>query len=100
MNLPTISPGIVFAFLLATAYGAGFHLLFGGPLRKLVLYLLAGWLGFALGQWVGATLGLSILDIGPVHTFTASLGSWVALFASQWLSKERPSGTDNDAPAL
>jgi hypothetical protein len=87
------SPGLVFAALLATAYGAGFHLLFGGRLAKLVLYLLAAWMGFALGQWVGGILGLAILDVGPVHAFTASLGAWLALFLTHWLSKERtPAG--------
>lgn len=84
-----VSPGLVFSFLLATAYGAGFHLLFGGRLAKLVLYLLASWMGFALGQWVGGILGLSILDVGPVHTFSASLGAWLALLLSHWLGKER-----------
>lgn len=96
MNPNLVSPGIVFAFLLATAYGAGYHLLFGGPPRKLLLYLLAAWLGFCLGQWAGATLGLSILDVGPVHTFSASLGSWLALLLSHWLSKERPSEAGGD----
>jgi uncharacterized membrane protein YjjP (DUF1212 family) len=76
-----VSPGLVFSFLLATAYGAGFHLLFGGRLAKLVLYLLA--------SWVGGILGLSILDVGPVHTFSASLGAWLALLLSHWLGKER-----------
>ena len=89
MILDQLSPGFIFAFLLATAYGAGFHLLFGGGLRKLALYLLAAWMGFALGQWVSATAGLALLDVGPVHTFTASLGSWLALLLSHWLGKER-----------
>jgi hypothetical protein len=88
-----VSPGLVFALLLATGYGAGFHLLFGGRAAKLVLYLLASWMGFALGQWVGGILGLEILNIGPVHTFSASLGAWLALVLSHWLGKERrPAG--------
>jgi hypothetical protein len=84
-----VSPGLVFALLLATGYGAGFHLLFGGRAAKLVLYLLASWMGFALGQWVGGILGLEILDVGPVHTFSASLGAWLALVLSHWLGKGR-----------
>jgi len=86
-----VAPGLIFALLLATAYGAGFHLLFGGRPAKLVLYLLASWMGFALGQWVGGNLGLNILDVGPVHTFSASLGAWLALVLSHWLGKERAS---------
>ena len=89
MNLEIFPPGLLFSFLLATAYGTSFHLLFGGPLRKFALYLLAAWMGFALGQLVSATLGLALLEVGPVHAFTASLGSWIALFLSHWLGKER-----------
>ena len=87
--LELFSPGFLFSFLLATAYGTGFHLLFGGDLRKLALFLLAAWMGFALGQWVSAATGLPLLDVGPVHAFTASLGSWLALLLSHWLGKER-----------
>lgn len=87
--LELLSPGFVFAFLLSTAYAAGFHLLFGGRLRKLLLFAFAAWMGFGLGQWAGATLGLTVLDIGPIHTFSASLGSWLALVLSHWLGKDR-----------
>ena len=85
------SPGLILAFLLATAYGTGFHLFFGGPLRRLFLFLLASWMGFALGQWVGVTLGLRVMNIGPIYTLTASLGSWLALLFSHWLGKEQHS---------
>ena len=84
------SPGFMFAFLLSTAYGAGFHLIFGGRLLKLGLYLMASWMGFILGQWAAASLNISVLDIGPVHAFFASLGSWLALLLSHWLARERP----------
>lgn len=90
MSLDLLSPGFMFSFLLATAYGAGFHLLFGGGVRKLALYLGAAWIGFAVGQWASAAFSLSLMDVGPVHTFTASLGSWLALVLSHWLGKERP----------
>ena len=90
MRLDLLSPGFMFSFLLATAYGAGFHLLFGGGVRKLALYLGAAWIGFAVGQWASAAFNLSLMDVGPVHAFTASLGSWLALVLSHWLGKERP----------
>lgn len=83
------SPGFLFAFLLSTAYGAGFHLLFGGAIKKMLLYISAAWLGFAIGQWVGSFIGVRLLMVGPVHSFIASIGSWTALFASHWLGKDR-----------
>jgi uncharacterized membrane protein YjjB (DUF3815 family) len=90
MNPVWPAPGYAVAFVLATVYGAGFHLVFGGPLRKLVFYLFASWLGFAVGHWCGVILGIRLLAIGPVHTFSASLGSWLALFLSRWLSQAHP----------
>jgi hypothetical protein len=82
MTLPTL----LFAFILATLYGAGFHLWQGGNARRLLLYLLAGWLGFALGHFVGEWLGIRLLAVGALNTFTATLGSAVALFAARLLA--------------
>lgn len=78
--------GLVLGFLLATAYGAGFHLLLGGPARRIILYLLAAWIGFALGHVTGDLLDLEMLKLGALHLLTASLGAWTALIASWWLA--------------
>jgi uncharacterized membrane protein YjjP (DUF1212 family) len=83
--LDLISPSLVLSAILSTAYAAGFHLVFGGKGRHLLLYLFASWLGFALGQLIGGAIGISVLDIGPVHTVAASLGSWLALITARWL---------------
>lgn len=94
MDLDHFSPGLLFSFLLATAYGLGFHLVFGGPVRKLLLYLASGWMGFAIGQWVGTALNFELLNIGPIHAFSASLGAWLALVLTHWLGKERERQSD------
>ncbi len=83
--LDLIAPSFVLGAILSTAYGAGFHLAFGGDRARLLLYLLAGWLGFALGQWAGQIMHIDVLMVGPVHTVSASLGSWLALFTARWL---------------
>ncbi len=80
------SPSFIFGFILATLYGALFHLIFGGNARRLALYLLAGWLGFLLGQMIGSALNVTILDVGPLHTLTATLGAWLALFVARLLT--------------
>ena len=48
----TILPGptATFGFILATLYGAGFHFVVGGDVRRLALFLLSAWVGFGLGQ--------------------------------------------------
>ncbi|MBK9054169.1 MAG: hypothetical protein IPL78_25625 [Chloroflexi bacterium] len=90
--------GLIFAFLLATAYGAGFHVLVGGPARRLPLYMLAAWLGFTLGHFLGAVIGITWFKLGTVYLLTASLGSWITLVLARWLSRpeeaESPEGND------
>lgn len=77
---------LVLAFLLATGYGTLFHLLIGGPARRLILYVVASWLGFAIGHFVGETLLLDWFKLGPLNLLAASAGSWIALFLSRWLA--------------
>jgi hypothetical protein len=77
--------GLILGFLLATAYGAGFHLLLGGPARRIILYLVAAWIGFALGHVVGDLINLNWLRLGALQLFSASVGAWIALLISWWL---------------
>lgn len=81
--------GLVLGFFLATAYGAAFHLLMGGPARRILLYIFAAWLGFAAGHYLGDALGVDFLKLGALQLFSASLGAWVALLASWWLAGTR-----------
>ncbi len=80
-------PSVTFAFILATIYGVVFHLLVGGDVRRLALYLLAGWLGFALGHVFGVLLGVEMLRIGPLRTLSATAGAWIALLAARLISR-------------
>ncbi|MCP5098771.1 MAG: hypothetical protein GY943_24735 [Chloroflexi bacterium] len=79
---------VVLGFLLATAYGAGFHLILGGPSRRILLYVFAAWIGFILGHFVGDMINLDLLKLGALHLFSASLGAWIALIASWWLAAQ------------
>jgi uncharacterized membrane protein YjjP (DUF1212 family) len=79
-------PTWLLAFTLATLYGAGFHVWQGGGARRLALYLLAGWLGFALGHLLGNALKIQIMMIGALNVITATLGSAIALLAARWLT--------------
>lgn len=89
------SPSVVFGFILATLYGAIFHLIVGGDARRLALFLLAGWLGFALGHIFGLIFAVNVMNIGPLHTFSATLGAWLALFAARILTgNQRRSGVE------
>ncbi len=74
---------------MATLYGAAFHVLAGGDARRLAFFLIAGWLGFALGQIFGVAFGVDVLDIGSLHTASATFGAILALFASRIFTGRR-----------
>jgi hypothetical protein len=82
--------GLVLGFLLATAYGAGFHVILGGRAGRILLYILAAWIGFTIGHLLGDFLDISLFKLGAVHLFSASLGAWIALISSWWLSHHDP----------
>lgn len=73
------SPALIFSFILATLFGSVAHLWVGGDARRLALLLLAGWIGFALGQMAGELLSIQALHVGQVHVLAASLGATIAL---------------------
>ena len=83
------SPTLTFAFILATLYGAVFHLILGGDARRLAIFLLSSWIGFGLGQLVGATFGIDAFNIGALRIVAATLGSVVALIATAFLTSKR-----------
>jgi hypothetical protein len=77
---------LVLALLLATAYGALFHFLTGGSTRRLILYILASWIGFAAGHLVGQILAIDYLKLGPLYLLSASIGAWIFIIGSWWLA--------------
>ncbi len=83
------SPNVTFAFILATLYGAGFHLILGGDARRFAVFLLAGWLGFGIGQMVGMTFGIDAYNIGALRVVSATLGALIALTAAGFLTSKR-----------
>jgi uncharacterized membrane protein YjjP (DUF1212 family) len=83
-------PTLTFAFILATLIGALFHLIVGGDARRLALFLLAGWLGFAVGHVVGVALEIDLFNIGTLRALPAGVGSLIALVVALLLTAQRP----------
>ncbi|MCJ7694171.1 MAG: hypothetical protein MUO40_01990 [Anaerolineaceae bacterium] len=79
-------PAIVLGFVIATLFGALFHLWKDGGFAKLVLYQLLSWSGFVLGHFFAHWLSVKFLDVGPLHVGFGILGSIVMLFFGNWLS--------------
>lgn len=87
VRLPT--PTLTFAFILATLYGAAFHLIFGGDARRLAVFLLSSWIGFGLGQVIGVMFQVDVFNIGALRIVSATMGALVALVATTFLTSKR-----------
>lgn len=83
MTLPTLLLGAI----LATLYGALYHLVRNGGFRRLLLFIVLAWIGFITGQVAGAALNFTWFEIGALLTGSASLGSLVFLVVGDWLLK-------------
>lgn len=83
--IPGSASGLVLGFLLASIYGGAFHLIFGGPIRRILVYLFAAWVGFFIGQFIGDFFNFEILKLGKIHLVSASIGAWLSLLAAWWL---------------
>lgn len=79
-------PSFSFGFMIATLYGAGFHLVWGGGAHRLLLFLVAGWLGFAFGHIVGVLFEITMLSVGALRFLPASVAALLILFAAQSLT--------------
>jgi uncharacterized membrane protein YeaQ/YmgE (transglycosylase-associated protein family) len=82
MTLPSVIIGIVIASL----YGAVFHLYRGGGLGRLLLYLIMAWIGFWVGHFLGNSVGWTFFSLGPLRLGTATIGAAVMLLFGYWLS--------------
>ncbi len=67
------NPVFVFAFVIATMYGLGFHVVMGGEARRLVLFVVTSWAGFLLGQYIGGYAQIELFRIGVIHLLPASV---------------------------
>jgi hypothetical protein len=82
MNIPSIILGCLFA----TLYGALFHLWRDGGFFRLLLYILFGWVGFWIFNFLAGFWGWTFLSIGSLRLGAASLGSFFVIGLGGWLS--------------
>ena len=82
MTLPTILLGL----LIALSYGAFYHLIRGGSIWRLFLYLALSVIGFAAGHVLGLWRGWTFLPLGSLNFGLSTVGSIVILILGDWLS--------------
>lgn len=78
-------PPLVLSLIIASAYAAVFNLWQGGSAKDLLIYLVACWLGFGIGELAGDLLDVDILMIGQIHVLEGTVGSLVLLALARWL---------------
>jgi uncharacterized membrane protein YeaQ/YmgE (transglycosylase-associated protein family) len=84
-----LSPAFTFGFLISTLFGLLAHVIFGGDGRRLVATIVAGWVGFGIGQAIGQVMDIRVLALGPINLLSASFGAVVATAATAFLSAHR-----------
>ena len=72
-------PALLFGFVIASLYGALFHLVRGGGPARLFLFMVLSWLGFALGHIIGNWRGWILFPVGPLNFGAATIGSILLL---------------------
>ena len=80
---------LIFAFLVASLYGALYHLIRGGGLGRLLLFLIFGCAGFAMGHLVGIWQGWILFPMGELNLGMSTLGSLIFLVVGDWVSRIR-----------
>jgi hypothetical protein len=81
-----ILPALLLGILLASLYGAIFHLFLGGGPGRLLLLLLLAWMGFLSGQILASYQGWTFDQVGALHLGTASVTSFMFIGIGYWLS--------------
>ncbi len=79
MTSVLLSPALILAAVLSTAYAAFFHLWRRGDKTALQNYTMASWVGFAVGHVVGDIVGIHWLQVGHLSVLNGTIGAIVSL---------------------
>lgn len=80
-------PSMLFALLVASFYGASYHLIRGGGLGRLLLYFCLSIAGFIAGHLIGIWRGWTFIPLGTLNLGLSSLGSIILLICGDWLTR-------------
>jgi len=83
-------PSILIGTLIASLYGAVFHLWRGGSLARLLFHLILSWISFWIGHIAGNAWSWNFFNLGPLQLGTATLSCLIFLWLGDWLSLTTP----------
>lgn len=84
-----LSPALWLAMLLTFIYSTLFTAWRGGGWRSWPRDLLAGLIGFGIGQMAGVLFGSTWLRVGDIHLLWGTLMTVAALVLGRWLYARR-----------
>jgi hypothetical protein len=87
-------PGLLLAFLLATAGGLAFHLIRGGSLVRMAVYVVTAWVTFFAGHSLAQAFGWTFGRLGSINLVAATVATLLSLLAVSVLA--RPEGKPRD----
>ncbi|MEE9507762.1 MAG: hypothetical protein V3V44_00610 [Anaerolineales bacterium] len=79
-------PSLLLGLLLASASGFLFHLIRGGRVSRLLLYLLTAWGAFFIGHLIGELLEWRFMRVGTLNLFPSLLATLIGLLAASVLA--------------
>jgi hypothetical protein len=89
-------PNFLLGFLIASLYGALFHLIRGGRAGRLAFYLIVSWIGFWIGHFAGVSAGWPIISLGPLALGSATIFTFAFLIIGGWLYREEQNQTETN----
>jgi len=85
--LNLFAPALALGAVLSTGYATLFHLWRRGSHTALQLDVLAAWLGFAGGHFLGGIAGIHWLRVGQLDVLSGTAGAVVALLIAESLER-------------
>lgn len=85
-------PSLLLAVVIASLYGVLYHLIRGGGLGRLLLFLIFGWAGFALGHLLGVWRDWTFIPVGELNLGLSTLGSLIMLVIGDLVSRRGANG--------
>lgn len=89
MNIPTL----IFGGLIATLYGAIFHLIRGGGISRLIAYIISSWAGFWFGHFIAQRYELGFVNVGSLNLGIATITSFIFMIIGYWVFFGRSSAS-------
>ena len=78
-------PSLILGGVIATLYGAAFHLIRGGGPGRLLVYIILSWIGFWSGQLIAERFSWGFIEIGSLHLGIASITSILLMIIGYWI---------------